>query len=193
MKNMQKSVKVAVIGAGKLGSKHAEVYAKLPGAELVGIYDTHLDRSKEVAKHCGSRAFSDLNELIGIVDAVGACILSQTEDIANARIRFSNRAVCDLTASRVTPDKVRKIRIFQDDAYISLDYITQEAQIYTKENGQIRHKKIDITKSDSLKAELSDFIDCVRTGKRPLVSGEEGRAALALALQISKQIKDDGA
>jgi predicted dehydrogenase len=124
------------------------------------------------------------------VDSVGAMILSKTEDIANARIRFKNNSVCDLTASRVTPDVVRKIRIFQDDAYISLDYVTQQAEIYTKENGGIHHKKIDITKSDMLSEELTDFINCVRDKKKPLVSGEEGRQALALALQISQQIKD---
>jgi predicted dehydrogenase len=124
------------------------------------------------------------------VDSVGAYILSKTEDIANARIRFTNNTVVDLTASRVTKDIQRKIRVFQDDAYISLDYVTQEAQIYTRENGHIHHKKIDITKSDSLKEELSDFIDCVRTGRQPVVSGREGRDALALALRISQQIKD---
>jgi len=125
------------------------------------------------------------------VDSVGAFILSKTEDIANARIRFENKCVCDLTASRVTKDTMRKIRIFQDDAYISLDYVTQEALIYTKENSHIHHRKIDITKSDSLKEELGDFVHCVQTRKRPLVSGKEARDALALALQISKQIKDD--
>jgi hypothetical protein len=78
--------------------------------------------------------------------------------------------VCDLTASRVTQDVVRKIRIFQDDAYISLDYVTQEALIFTKENGHIHHRRIDITKSDSLKEELSDFIHCLRAKKEPLVS-----------------------
>ena len=122
------------------------------------------------------------------VDAVGALVLSKTEDIANARIRFKNNTVCNLTASRVIADPQRRIRIFQDKAYISLDYVSQEAHIFTKENGHIQHKRIDITKSDSLKEELDHFIDCVRSKKKPLVSGEEGRAALALALQISKQI-----
>ena len=72
-----------------------------------------------------------------------------------------------------------------------MDYVTQEALIYTRENGSIHHKKIDIQKNNSLKEELSSFIDCVRTKKQPLVSGAEGRAALALALQISKQIQQD--
>ena len=303
---MQKPIRVAVIGAGKLGKRHAEVYSKMSGIELVGVCDIHEDRAKESASHCRTKAFTDHRQLLNLVDAVsivvpsekhfmisrdflqngtqlliekpittrlaeadelleiankhslilqvghierfnsairaiknviqtprfiechhlgpydprvadigvtldlmihdidivldlvkspvkhidavGACILSKTEDIANARVRFANGAVCNLTASRVTPDVQRRIRIFQDNAYISLDYVNQEAQIYTKDNGSIHHKKIDITKSDSLKEELSDFIDCVRHKKRPLVSGEEGREALAVALEISKQI-----
>lgn len=302
-------VKVAVIGVGKLGARHAEVYSKTQGVELVGVCDIIDHRAKDVASHCKTRAFRNHRDLLKIVDAasivapshdhyliskdflenrvhlliekpittdlahadellylakknnliiqvghverfnsairtikniigaprfiechrlgpydprfadvgvtldlmihdidivmdlvkssirsvdaVGAYILSKTEDISNARIRFDNNAVCDLTASRVTTDIVRKIRIFQDNAYISLDYVTQEAQIYTRDNGHIHHKKINITKSDSLKEELLDFVDCVRHNKRPLVSGEEGRAALALALQISKQIQNE--
>ena len=124
------------------------------------------------------------------VDAVGAYILSQTEDIANARLRFKNRSVCNLTASRVSQDVQRRIRIFQDDAYISLDYVNQEALIFTKEGSHIHHRKIDITKSDSLREELSHFVECLHTKKRPLVSGEEGRNGLALALRIIQQIKD---
>lgn len=303
-----RKIKVAVIGAGKLGSRHALVYSKLPDIELVGVCDTHLDRAQAAAEQCKTRPFTDYRELLDKVDAasivvpsehhhavsreflrhgvhlliekpitttveeaddllkiaveknaliqvghierynsairaiksviknprfieahrlgpydprvaatgvtldlmihdidivldlvgsaiksidsVGACILSKTEDIANARIRFENNCVADLTASRVTPDKVRKIRIFQDDAYISLDYVNQEAQIYTKDDNGIHHKKIDITKSDSLKEELSDFVNCVRSSGRPLVSGLEGREALSLALRISDQIRN---
>jgi predicted dehydrogenase len=305
---MSKAIKVAVIGVGKLGLRHAEVYTKLHGVELAGVCDLIEHRAKEAAHRFKTRAHTDYRELLknvqaasivvpsehhyaisrdflghhvhlliekpiattleeadkllalaeekklilqvghierfnsavraakhviktprfiechrlgpydprvkdtGVtldlmihdidiildlvrspvkhVDSVGAYILSKTEDIANARIRFMNNTVVDLTASRVTKDIQRKIRVFQDDAYISLDYVTQEAQIYTRENGHIHHKKIDITKSDSLKEELSDFIDCVRTGRQPVVSGREGRDALALALQISQQIKD---
>ena len=305
---MQKPLRVAVIGAGKLGARHAEVYSKLPGVDLVGVCDIIEHRAKESAHHSKTKAYKDHHELLGIVDAasivvpshahhkiskdflnhnvhlliekpittileeaddllsvarekdltiqvghierfnsairaiknvikiprfiechrlgpydtrtidvgvtldlmihdidivldlvkspikhvdsVGAFILSKTEDIANARIRFENNSVCDLTASRVTKDVMRKIRIFQDDAYISIDYVKQEAAIFSKENGNIHHKLIDIKKSDSLKEELSDFVDCVRHKKQPLVSGLEGRSALALALQIQHQIKE---
>src|SRR3989338_2404771 len=235
---MNPSIRTAVIGTGKLGARHAEVYSKLPGVELVGVCDIIEHRAKETASTCHTKVFRDHRELFGrvdaasivvpsekhyeiskeflasgvslliekpittslpeaddllalareknliiqvghierfnsairtiksiihtprfiechrlgpydprvvdtgvtldlmihdidivldlikspieTVDAVGACILSKTEDIANARIRFTNRSVCDLTASRVTTDVMRKIRIFQDDGYISL-------------------------------------------------------------------------
>ena len=123
------------------------------------------------------------------VESVGAFILSDTEDIANTRIHFADNITCDLTASRMSSEVTRKIRIFQDNAYIVLDYVKQEAFIHTKANGRLHQQKIDITRQDSLKAELSDFIHCVKNRKRPLVSGEEGRNALALALRITQQIK----
>jgi len=123
------------------------------------------------------------------VESVGAFILSETEDIANARIHFGSSIVCDLTASRMSAEVTRKIRIFQDNAYISMDYVKQEAFIHTKKNGRLHQQKIDIERQDSLKSELSDFVDCIRHKKRPLVSGREGRDALALALKITQQIR----
>ena len=126
------------------------------------------------------------------IDAVGACIVSDTADLASARIHFENGSVCNMTASRLTTEAQRRIRIFQDNAYISLDYIAQEAQITTRDGQGTHHEKLDITKGDSLKAELSDFIDCVRENRRPLVSGLEGREALAVALEISRQIHSGG-
>ena len=91
----------------------------------------------------------------------------------------------------MSAEVTRKIRIFQENAYISMDYVKQEAFIHTKKNGRLHQQKIDITRQDSLKAELADFIDCIRHKKRPLVSGEEGRNALALALRITQQIKQE--
>ena len=304
---MNQTIKVAVIGLGRLGARHAEVYSKMPGVQLIGVCDTHEDRAQEVADACHTKAFTDYRGLLQIIDAasivvpsashyklskdflehhvhlliekpittklsdadkllalarknrlaiqvghierfnsairtiksiiknprfiechrvgpydprvaktgvtldlmihdidivldlvkspiksvesVGAFILSDTEDIANARIRFGNNIVCDLTASRMSSETTRKIRIFQNNAYISLDYVKQEAFIHTKKNGRLHQQKIDILRQDSLKAELSDFIHCIRHKKKPLVSGEEGRNALALALQITGQIK----
>ncbi|MBU1912907.1 MAG: Gfo/Idh/MocA family oxidoreductase [Candidatus Omnitrophica bacterium] len=122
------------------------------------------------------------------IDSLGMKILTDHEDIANARIRFQNGTVCDLTASRVTSDSLRKIRIFQDDCYISIDYIAQEALIYRKINNQIVSEKIDIQKEAPLQKELSSFIDCVANNKKPIVSGKEAREALKVALDILKKI-----
>jgi predicted dehydrogenase len=123
------------------------------------------------------------------INSLGMKILTNHEDIANARIRFNNGTVCDLTASRVTSDSLRKIRIFQDDCYISIDYMAQEALIYRKINGQIVPEKIDIKKEAPLTKELASFIDCVANNKKPLVSGKEAYEALKVALDILKQIK----
>jgi len=122
------------------------------------------------------------------IDSLGIKILTDHEDIANARIRFQNGTVCDLTASRVTSDSLRKIRIFQDDCYISIDYMAQEALIYRKINNQIVSEKIDIRKEAPLQKELASFIDCVANNKKPIVSGKEAREALKVALDILKKI-----
>jgi len=122
------------------------------------------------------------------IEAVGVKILTQHEDIANARIVFENGAVCNITASRVTEKAMRKIRIFQPNAYISLDYIQQDAVIYTKNLGRIVSKQIDIKKEKPLQKEIASFLDCVQTGKKPLASGEEGRQALSVALEVLKKI-----
>src|SRR3989338_2231420 len=113
------------------------------------------------------------------IEAVGMKILTDNEDIANARIRFANGTICDLTASRVTDDTLRKIRIFQEDCYISLDYIKQEALISRKVKNKIVSKKIDIKKEQHLKKELLSFVYCVMNKKRPVVSGLEAYNALS--------------
>ena len=125
---------------------------------------------------------------IAKIDAVGVKILTKHEDIANARIRFKNGIVCDLTASRVTNDSLRKIRIFQKDCYISLDYVTQEAIISRKIKNKIISQKIDIKKEHPLKKELASFVDCVLKKKRPLVSGIEAYNALLVAHKIIKKL-----
>ena len=122
------------------------------------------------------------------IEAVGVNVLTRHEDIANARITFKNGAVCNITASRVTANAVRKIRMFQPNAYISLDYIKQDAHIYTKRLGKIVSRQIDIQKENSLKKEIVSFLDCISSNKKPLASGKEGRDALAVALDIVKKI-----
>ncbi|MBU3911574.1 MAG: Gfo/Idh/MocA family oxidoreductase [Candidatus Omnitrophica bacterium] len=122
------------------------------------------------------------------IQAVGMKILTKHEDIANARIRFKNGTVCDLTASRVTDDTLRKIRLFQKDCYISLDYVSQEAIISSKIKNKIVSKKIDIKKERPLQKELSSFVDCVLNKHKPIVSGREAYNALSVAHRIIRKL-----
>ncbi|MGV3772867.1 MAG: Gfo/Idh/MocA family oxidoreductase, partial [Verrucomicrobiales bacterium] len=152
------------------------------------------------------------------VDAVGIPVLSSSEDIANARLRFANGCVANLTASRVSVEKVRKIRVFSSGpstSYVSLDYRAQEGYIYriARDNEQessllqklisakdsaivsqfggkkIVREPVPLEKEEPLKLELQSFIDCVKAKQTPLVSGEAGKRALDLAMEITRQIK----
>ena len=137
----------------------------------------------------------DLDIILGLVksplkdiQAVGINVLTDKEDIANARLTFANGCVCNVTASRISPEVTRKIRIFTKNAYISLDYAKQEANIYSKDEKGIHKRNIPIEKEEPLKKELEHFIDCVREDQRPKVSGIEGRDALKVALAITQKI-----
>lgn len=127
---------------------------------------------------------------IALIDAVGLKVLTSHEDIANARIRFKNGAVANLTASRVTPETLRKIRIFQEDAYLSLDYVKQELVVYRKVGNQIQSENRPIQKEEPIRKELASFIECIQNGRKPIVSGREAREALAVALEIVRQIHE---
>ena len=138
----------------------------------------------------------DIDIVLGMVDspiesiqAVGVNVLTEHEDIANARLNFKNGAVANITASRITPKSMRKIRLFQENAYISLDYEAQEALIYEKKGERITRKKINIKKEKPLQKELQSFIQCAKEKRSPLVSGQQGRDALAIATEILEKIK----
>lgn len=132
------------------------------------------------------------------VTAVGVPVISDQVDIANARLQFESGCVANLTASRVSVERVRRIRIFQRDTFISLDYSQQEIAIYHRVPGQadaapetnpkIVKEDLFIDKAEPLRVELESFIECVRSRKRPLVSGEEGRDALKVAAQIVERL-----
>ncbi|HQP10868.1 MAG TPA: Gfo/Idh/MocA family oxidoreductase [Candidatus Omnitrophota bacterium] len=122
------------------------------------------------------------------ISAIGVNVLTPLEDIASVRMTFENGCVCNLTASRISDEVMRKIRVFQKDTYISLDYVKQEAFIYKKHEQQILKHSLPIEREEPLKKELEHFLECVRENKQPLVSGEQGREALVVALDISKKI-----
>ena len=152
------------------------------------------------------------------VDAVGIPVLSKSEDIANARLRFANGCVANLTASRISPERMRKIRVFSgpdNTCYISLDYRAQEGYIYRiarddEEESSLLKKllssrdstivsefagkrivrePVPITKEEPLKQELMHFVECVREQQTPMVSGESAKRALDLAFEITRQIQ----
>jgi predicted dehydrogenase len=154
-------------------------------------------------------------------DAVGIPVLSRSEDIANARLRFANGCVANLTVSRVSPERMRKIRVFSGGAmpsYVSLDYRAQEGFIYriardgeeessllkkllasrdstiVSEFGgkRIVREPVPIAKEEPLKLELQHFVNCVRQKQTPLVSGESARRALDLAFEITKRAQGSG-
>ena len=137
-----------------------------------------------------------VNSPIVALEAVGVAVLTNHEDIANAHIKFANGCIANVTASRVSPDKMRKIRIFQPDTYFSLDYALPELEVYQKvlQQGkpEIAYRKVNVEKQEPLRLELQSFLSCVRAGRKPVVSGEHGRDALELALEITRLIHIHG-
>lgn len=127
------------------------------------------------------------------VEAVGVPVLTDKPDIANARINFANGCIANVTASRVSLKRERKVRFFQADAYISIDYDQKRAQIYHKPAPgagwlDIRAENIDIKDGDALADEIDSFLDCVRARTLPLVGGAEALTALEIASMISAQL-----
>jgi len=122
------------------------------------------------------------------IDAVGVAVLSRGEDIANARLRFEDGCVANITSSRISPERMRKIRVFQEDAYLSLDYEKQSGEIYRRAEGRITREKVKIAREEPLKHQLVSFVECARSGRQPRVSGFQAIAALELAIEITKRI-----
>jgi predicted dehydrogenase len=131
---------------------------------------------------------------VAAVEAVGVPVLTPRYDIANARLRFVDGCIANVTASRISRERVRKIRFFQADAYISIDYAAQEVEGYrlVRRDGQrpdIQGGQLPVTREEPLKRELEDFIAAVRTRRPPLVTGEDGVRALRLAQTIAEKIE----
>jgi predicted dehydrogenase len=133
------------------------------------------------------------------IHALGVHVISDKEDIANARIVFKNGCVANINASRASIKPERKIRIFQDDSYISIDYMHQKAKMYkrkqnVKSNAKsladyIEKQPLRIKKNRPLDEELKSFVDVIKTGKQPVVTGEHGKRALETAVEIICQIE----
>jgi predicted dehydrogenase len=122
------------------------------------------------------------------IDAVGVPVLSRGEDIANARLRFENGCVANITSSRISPEQMRKIRVFQEDVYLSLDYQNQSGEMYRRTAEGLKREDVEIEREEPLKRELAAFIECATTGRAPKVSGFQAAAALELAVEITRRI-----
>jgi predicted dehydrogenase len=128
------------------------------------------------------------------IRAAGIRILSEKVDIANVRLAFPGGCVANLTASRVSTEKIRKIRLFQPNQYISLDYQRQDAAAFTVlPDRQIGFDSFEVVKGEPLRLEIDSFLECVRTRSEPLVTGRDAAKALAVALAILAKIEEHGA
>jgi predicted dehydrogenase len=135
----------------------------------------------------------DRTEVVG-VEAIGVPVLTPRVDIANARVKFASGCIANITASRISRDKVRKVRFFQRDMYVSVDYGEQELDVWRLEarpgdRPAIEGGRVAVEKGEPLRAELADFVDAVRTRRAPLVTAQDGRRALALATRVADAIE----
>ena len=324
-------VPVGVIGVGHLGKIHASLYREVKSAELIGVYDSDVNKAKKIAEELNVSAYDDINQLLEKVDAVnivtptsthytiakqaldhnchlfiekpimtseteaeeiiqiakeknrllqvghierfnpavlaiadvslkplfieshrlasfnprgtdvavildlmihdldlilslvkskpvqidasGVKVVSETLDIANARIQFENGCVANITASRISTKKMRKMRIFQQNSYISIDFVEGFSEIYyiddtalTYKNGtlafslgqieagdkrkEIKYNKLQRADVNPLKYEISGFVESIQANIPPLVSGQDGLAALKLANQVLTKIEE---
>jgi predicted dehydrogenase len=144
---------------------------------------------------------------IAKIDSVGVTVLSKSEDIANARIQFQNGCVANLSASRMSTKKAREIRIFQGDAYLSLDFMNQAGHLVKKSDivayavkmkiglvkpgdlSAIPVREIPIEKGEPLALELAHFVESVTKAKQPKVGAALGKSALEVAITITEQIR----
>ena len=131
------------------------------------------------------------NNSIKKIDATGASVVTNFIDLANARIEFDGGLVANLTASRISAKQMRKVRIFQPKSYLGIDLLDKKIdffEIIDKEHDFIDSKTLKFDDSDALENELIHFIDCIRNNEKPLVSAEDGIAALELGLKIEELI-----
>jgi predicted dehydrogenase len=130
---------------------------------------------------------------VATVEAVGVPVLTSRIDIANARIKFESGCIANLTASRISRDKVRKMRCFQPDMYVSVDYADQELDVWRLQSHPgsrpaIEGGSVPVVRDEPLRVELADFVESITIGRRPIVAGEDGRRALELATRVASEI-----
>lgn len=160
----------------------ARVGARPRGTEVSVVLDLMI-HDLDIILHLVHSPVADIH-------AVGVPVLSATEDIANVRLRFENGCIANVTASRISMEKMRKIRIFQEDTYVSLDYMNQSGKLCRKTATGIEASEVPIDRGEPLAAELLSFTECVRHQRDPVVSGEHGSNALKLAVEICRHMQE---
>ncbi|MGB2697832.1 MAG: Gfo/Idh/MocA family oxidoreductase, partial [Candidatus Zixiibacteriota bacterium] len=151
-----------------------------------------------------------VKDKVKTIEAAGISVISDSEDIANARITFEKGCVANVTTSRISARPMRKLRLFQKDTYISMDFLKKKTEVYrlvesdkVKQQGKTVIGNIPLDKGktilyeippvkdeDMLTLELKSFLGAVKDKKRPIVSGEDGKEALRVALEIVKKVKE---
>jgi predicted dehydrogenase len=156
------------------------------------VRGTDVDVVRDLMIHDLDIIFSLIQSDIVSIDAVGVPVLTDKIDIANARLKFKNGCVANVTASRVSTEKMRKIRLFQRDSYFSIDYGASKVNIVKIHQGthpELEAKQLDISREDSLLEEIKSFIHAVTAKTEPVVSGKDGLLALENAFKILAKIE----
>ena len=162
-------------------------------AERLGVFvprSLDVDVLLDLMIHDLNLVLSLLRQPVVDIRAVGIPVLTDKVDITNVRLEMANGAVANLTASRVSQERVRKIRFFGSDAYISVDTKEQEVKGYRLAGRSIEQLEINVEKKEPLRAELESFLECARERKRPIVSAEDGLEAVELAKRVAAAIDD---
>jgi predicted dehydrogenase len=194
----------ATLAVGHTERFNPAVMAARPAVDNPGFIEVHRlgtfpDRSLDIDVvfdlmiHDLDLVLSIVQSEVESIEAVGVPVLTDRFDIANARLRFASGCVANITASRISRDRTRKIRFFQRDAYISIDTGAKEAEVYrlvrpANRRPAIEGGRIPVPDGEPLRNELQDFVDAVRFGRAPLVGGADGRRAVALAADITERM-----
>jgi predicted dehydrogenase len=194
----------SVLAAGHTERFNPAVVAAWPGISNPRFVEVHrlgvfpersldIDVIFDLMIHDLDLLLASVGSEVVSIEAVGVHVLTPRTDIANARLRFASGCIANLTASRISRERVRKIRFFQRDAYISIDFAAQEVEVYrtVRSDGRpsIQGGKLDVTKDEPLRRELVDFVEAARTGRAPGVPAAAGRDALALASRIAEHME----
>ena len=195
-----------VLAAGHTERFNPAIIAALPGVFNPRFIEVHrlgvfpersldIDVVFDLMIHDLDLLLATVQSEVVSVEAVGVHVLSPRTDIANARLRFASGCIVNLTASRISRERVRKARFFQQDAYISIDFASQEVEVYrtVMTPGAVRPSiqggKLDVVKDEPLRLELVDFVDAARRKRAPIVTARAGRDALALATKIAEEME----